>query len=141
LASVKKRRKALFFSATKIVLLLSVYSLKERGSDHATNNELNSKVDQLCGTYKSILSKNVQLVLTLASLYCGQFPYPSEVGGIDYLKVQLVSAAFNVPLMPHRVLAGLQKEEVVQSFFRFLEEVISGSVVYAIPDQIELRAR
>jgi hypothetical protein len=109
--------------------------------DHATNNELNSKVDQLCGTYKSISSKNVQLVLTLASLYYGQFPYPSEVGGIDYLKVQLVSAVFNVPLMPHRVFAGLQKEEVVQFFFRFLEEVIYGSVVYAIPDQIELRAR
>jgi hypothetical protein len=87
--------------------------------DNATNNELNSKVDQLCGTYKSILSKNVQLVLTLASLYYGQFPYPSEVGGIDYLKVQLVSAGFNVRECPTGCWRG-NKEEVVQSFFSLL---------------------
>jgi len=35
--------------------------------------ELNSKIDQLYGVYQSILSENVPLVLTFASLF-GHFP-------------------------------------------------------------------
>jgi hypothetical protein len=34
-------------------------------------------------------------------------------------------------------VGGATKRKLFNLFFRFLEEVISGSVVYAIPDQIE----
>ena len=84
--------------------------------------ELNSKINQLYGVYQSILSENVPLVLTFASLF-GHFPDPSEVGGIDYFKCYSYLALLMCGHVPQEV-GMATKKKLLGVFFRFREEVL-----------------
>jgi hypothetical protein len=97
--------------------------------------ELNSKIDQLYGVYQSILSENVPLVLTFASLF-GHFPDPSEVGGIEYFKCYSYLASLMCEHVPQGV-GMVTTKKLLGVFFRFREEVISGSKHYIISCVLE----
>lgn len=95
--------------------------------------ELNAKIDQLYGVYQSILSENVPLVLTFASLLdTSQIPLKLE----ELTKCYSYLASLMCDHVPQGI-GMVTKKKLLGVFFRFREEVISGSKHYIIPCVLE----
>ena len=101
--------------------------------------EVDSKIDNLYGTYQSILNENFQLVLTLISLY-GRFPNPSEVGGIEYSKIYSYVASLMRGQIPQNV-GMATKKKLFQVFSRFRGEVIASQEIYNFPGSFEIKSK